>query len=178
MPQKINVKVLTTAAMLASMSILIGIFCKNYMNFGRGLFRITLENLPIILTGILFGPIVGGIVGCATDLISYMLSTQVFGINFVVTFGAIMIGVISGGISRFIVKKHGYLQIILSCIFSHIIGSMIIKSAGLYMFYGTAVLWRIPLYIAISTVEATILCLLYRNNNFKKLIDGKWFFGR
>ena len=65
-----SVKSLTLAAMLVAMSVVIGIFCKTFLNFAGGLVRITFENLPIILSGILFGPIVGGLVGAASDLVS------------------------------------------------------------------------------------------------------------
>ena len=169
MSKKINAKSLTTAAMLTAMSIIIGIFCKNFLNFGGGLFRITFENLPIILSGILFGPVVGGIVGCATDLISYLLSSQIYPPNLIVTLGVVTIGVISGIVSR--CTKEGRGRIILSCTLSHLIGSVIIKSAGLFIFYGWAILWRIPLYAVIATVETVLLCLLYKNNNFKSLMD-------
>lgn len=178
MPKKINIRVLTTAAMLTAMSIIIGIFCKNYMDFGRGLFRITFENLPIILAGIFFGPLVGGIVGAASDVISYLLSTQVYGINLIVTAGAVTVGVVSGIVSHYIVKKNGYVKFVLSCVIAHILGSMIVKSIGLYQFYGVAVMWRIPTYILIIAIESTVLCFLYKNKNFKRLIEDMWSFWR
>ncbi len=174
----ISVKELTCAATFTAMSVIIGIFCKNFMNFGGGLFRITFENFPIILSGICFGPIVGALVGCATDLISYLLSSQIYPPNFIVTLGAISIGAISGFVSRHIVKKQGYAQIATSGVLAHLIGSVIIKSIGLYTFYGMAILWRIPLYFAVATVEITIMCLLYRNKNFKNLISGFKSLGR
>ena len=76
-----SVKVLTTGAMLTALSIVIGIFCKNYLNFGNGLFRVTFENFPIILSGILFGPVVGALVGVCSDVLSYVLSTQSLAIS-------------------------------------------------------------------------------------------------
>ena len=170
-----KIKVLTCAAMLTAMSIVIGIFCKNFMNFGMGLFRVTFENFPIILTGILFGPVIGGIVGGATDIISYLLSSQVYPPNLIVTLGAVTIGVVSGVASRFIVRKRGAKQFIVSGTLAHFIGSVIIKSIGLYQFYGILVLWRLPLYLVIATLEITLMCLLYKNNNFKKLSED---FGR
>ena len=51
---------LTLGAMLAAMSVVIGMFCKSFLNFGEGLWRVTFENLPIILAGIFLGPITGG----------------------------------------------------------------------------------------------------------------------
>lgn len=163
---------ITFSALLIAMSVIIGIFCKNFMNFGGGLFRVTFENLPIILSGILFGPIMGGIVGVATDMVSYLLSAQIYPPNLIVTLGAMMIGVVSGVVSKYFVKHMGYGKFILCGALSHLIGSVIIKSIGLYVFYGIAVLWRIPLYTVITAIEVTIMCLLYRNSNFKSLIES------
>ena len=167
-----SVRALTIAALLTAMSMVIGIFCKNYLNFGGGLFRVTFENLPIILSGILFGPIVGGIVGAATDLISYFLSSQIYPPNLIVTFGAMSVGFVSGLFSRYVVKKPSYSQIIVSGMAAHIVGSMIIKSAGLFVFYGHAVLWRIPLYLGIAPIEIMLICMLHKNNAFRKILDS------
>ena len=166
-----SARALTLAAMLTAMSVVIGIFCKNFLNFGGGLFRVTFENLPIILSGIMFGPIAGGIVGAATDLISYFLSSQAYPPNLIVTLGAITVGFISGFVSKCLVKKPSSKQIILSGAAAHIIGSMIIKPIGLYAFYGMLVLWRIPLYLVIAPIEIMLLCLLYKNTALKKLLD-------
>ena len=167
-----SVKNLTAAAMLTAMSVVIGIFCKNFLNFGNGLFRITFENLPIILSGIMFGPIVGGLTGLATDLISYFLSNQVYAPNFIVMFGAMMVGVISGVFSHYVFRKRGYTRLIVPSVLAHVISSMIIKTIGLFSYYEWAVLVRIPLYIAIASVEILLLCLMYRNQTVRKLIDG------
>ena len=106
--------------------------------------------MPIILTGVIYGPIVGGIVGATSDLISYLFSAQSYPPNLIVTLGAMMIGVISGLTSKCIIRKKGVIQIILSGAFAHVIGSMIIKPIGLYQFYGMLVIWRIPLYLVIA----------------------------
>ena len=167
-----SVRSLTLAAMLTAMSVVIGIFCKNFLNFGGGLFRITFENLPIILSGIMFGPIAGGIVGAATDLISYLLSSQAYPPNLIVTLGATAVGFISGLVSKHLVKSPSAKQIILSGAAAHLVGSMIIKPIGLYTFYGMLVLWRVPLYLIIAPIEILLLCLLYKNTALKKLLDN------
>ena len=166
-----SVRNLTISAMLTAMSVVIGIFCKTILNFGGGLFRITFENLPILLSGILFGPIVGGVVGAASDLISYLLSSQAYPPNLIVTLGATSVGLVSGTISKFVIKERGIKQIIVSSASAHVIGSMIIKPIGLFTFYSWAVLWRIPLYFVIAPLEILLLCLLYKNASFKKLTD-------
>lgn len=166
-----NLKSLTLAAMMTSMGVVIGMVCKSYLNFGNGLYRITFENLPIILSGILFGPIIGGIVGLATDLLSFLVSPQVLPLNPIVTAGAFAVGLVSGLVSRCIIRKKGTAQIIVSGALAHLVGSMIIKPIGLYQFYGVAVLVRIPLYLVIGTVEILILCALFRNRSFQQLTD-------
>ena len=170
-----SVKIMTASAMLTAISVVIGIFCKTSLNFGEGLFRVTFENLPIIMSGIMFGPIVGGLVGLATDIISYLLSPQIFAINLTVTLGAASVGIVSGFFARYVFKKKGYARIIFPSIFAHVVGSMIIKPIGLYQFYGAAVLWRIPLYFIIAPLEILMLCLMYRHNYLKKLMDGGMF---
>lgn len=167
-----SIKIMTMSAMLIAISVVIGIFCKTLLNFGGGLFRITFENLPIIMSGIMFGPIIGGLVGAATDIISYLLSPQIYAINLTVTLGAAVVGIVSGFFAKYVFKKKGYARLIFPSIFAHIVGSMIIKPIGLYQFYGAAVLWRIPLYFVIAPLEILVLCLVYKHNSMKKLIDG------
>lgn len=163
-------RLLTVTAMLTAISVVIGIFCKTYLNFGDGLFRITFENLPIIMAGILYGPIIGGVVGLSTDLISYMLSTQVYPINLLVTIGATLVGVVAGIVAKYIIKKNGNLQIIVAGALSHVICSMIIKSIGLYEFYNIMVLLRIPTYLVIGSLEIFLLCKLLNRKSFAKIV--------
>ena len=156
-------------AMLVAMSVVIGIFCKSVLDFG-GVFRVTFENLPIILAGMVFGPITGGIVGLSSDIISYLLSGQAYPLNPVVTLGAVAVGVISGLVAKYVVKRRGYMQIAVCEICAHLVGSMIIKPIGLYAFYQWAVLWRIPIYLGIIPAEIVLLILLYKNSGFRRLI--------
>ena len=164
-------KRLTLGAMLAAMSVVIGMFCKSFLNFGGGLWRVTFENLPIILAGVFLGPITGGMVGIVSDLTSYLLSPQIYPPNLIVTLGAFTVGLVSGLMARFVVRERGTKQIALSAAVAHIIGSMIIKPIGLFQFYQWAVLVRIPLYLVIAPLEILLLCLLWKQKSFRKLFD-------
>ncbi len=164
-----NVHVLVYAAMLSAVSVVIGIFCKNFLNFGNGLFRITFENFPIIISGFAFGPVVGACVGAVSDTVSFMLSTQTFAISPIVTLGAAAVGAVSGLISHYVIKREGTFRVILSVATSHLIGSVIIKSVGLFFYYRWLVLWRIPTYAVISALEAGLLCYLYKSAVFTKI---------
>ena len=82
-----------------------------------------------------------------------------------------MVGVVAGCVAKFIIKKRGYAQIIVSGALAHVVGSMIIKPIGLFQFYQWAVLVRIPLYLIIAPIEILILCLLYRKAAFRRIMD-------
>ena len=167
-----SLKAMCLAAMLTAMSVVIGIFCKTLLNFGDGLFRITFENLPIIFSGVFLGPIAGALTGIASDLISYLLSAQTYPPNLIVTAGAAFIGFTSGLVAKLVVKERGSLQIIVAGGVAHIVGSMIIKPIGLFQFYGWMVLFRIPMYLVIAPAEIAVLCLLYKNKSFCRMING------
>ncbi len=168
---KTALKRLVLGAMLSAISVVIGMFCKSFLNFGEGLWRITFENLPIILSGIFLGPVTGGMVGIVADLVSYLLSPQTYPPNLVVTLGACMVGVMSGIMAKYVIKERGRGQIILSASVAHVVGSMIIKPIGLFQFYQWAVLVRIPLYLVIAPLEILLLCLLWKQKSFRKLFD-------
>lgn len=168
---KSALKRLTLGAMLAAMSVVIGMFCKSFLNFGGGLWRVTFENLPIILAGVFLGPVTGGMVGIVSDLTSYLLSPQIYPPNLIVTLGAFTVGLVSGLMARFMIRERGVRQIALSAAVAHIIGSMIIKPIGLFQFYQWAVLVRIPLYMVIAPLEILLLCLLWKQKSFRKLFE-------
>ena len=167
-----SVKNITLIAMLTAMSVVIAIFCKSVLNFGGGLLRISFESLPIILSGILFGPVAGGFVGLSADLIGYFLSGQAYPINILVTVGSASIGIVSGFIAKYVFKKRSNLQIILSGALAHAVGSMTLKTVGLFQFYGWAVLVRVPIYLVICALEVFLLCILFNRSGFRRLVDG------
>jgi hypothetical protein len=66
------------------------------------------------------------------------------------------------------------LNIALSIAISHIVGSMIIKSIGLYIYFGTPIqvlAWRVPTYIITGAVEFIIITLLLKNKEFSAQLN-------
>ena len=166
-----TVKKLTFSAMLAAISVVVGIFCKTYLNFGNGLFRLSFETLPVIISGIAFGPLVGGVVGFVADLVSYCLSIQAFAISPVISIAATLTGIIPGIVTKFIFEKRSRAAIITSGIFTHLICSALIKTAGLFIYYGWAVLVRIPIYFVIALLEILVMCAMFKNTAFARMIN-------
>lgn len=164
----ISLKMLVISAMLTAIGVVIGIICKTFLDFG-GIFRITFENLPIIMSGVLFGPVVGGMVGAAVDIISALTAGQA-PLPFVMV-GSITVGVVSGVMAKYIIRQKGTRQIALSAAAAHLIGSMIIKPIALFTIYEWAVLFRIPIYMVIAPIEIFILCLLFKNRSFCRVTE-------
>lgn len=162
-----NVKVLAVNALLAALSFALALLAKGI--FGSGPIRITFENLPIFMSSFLFGPITGGITALCADLISCLYAAMVP--LPLVSFGAFALGLLSGILYKYTFKNlKSKLNIFLSVILSHMLGSAVIKTVALYEFYGNIVFARIPIYILISIVEATVLSLLLENKSFMSQI--------
>ena len=71
-------------------------------------------------------------------------------------------------------KKNQLLSMCLSAFAGHIIGSMLIKSIGLHIYYGTpfeVLIMRVPLYLAIGTLESMIIYMLLKNKAFSAQLD-------
>jgi len=157
------------SALLAAISIV----CGKYLAFNMGDFlRFSFENLPILFAGMAFGPIIGALVGVVADLVGCLLVG--YAINPIITVGAGVIGLISG-VYYFLPEKasgtYHFLKITLTVLASHLVGSVIIKSFGLSVFYDMPLiilmLWRLLNYVIVGAVEVFLLYHLMKN---KRLI--------
>ena len=160
-----SLTILVISAFLAAISIV----CGKYLAIrGGDVMRFSFENMPIIMAGMLFGPVVGAVVGVVADLIGCVLVG--YTINPVVTAGAALIGFI-GGLGYYIlgkIKKFPYgLKISASVAAAHLIGSVVIKTVGLAAFYdmplGALMLWRLLNYLIVGVLEGVILWYLLKN---------------
>ena len=157
--------------------IALSIVCGKYLAINLGpIMRFSFESMPIIFTGIVFGPGAGAVVGVLADLIGCVLVG--YEIITLITIGAGLIGLISGGIRFLFYKKGGYgvLKIAICTIPAHLIGSVVIKTLGLAEFYAmpfyALLLWRLLNYTIIGVLEVSILYLLLKNPNITRAIEG------
>lgn len=152
---------LCICAFLASLSIVLGKYLA--INLGDTI-RISFENLPILLASLYFGPVTGVCVAIVADLLGCVMVG--YAINPVITLGAAMIGLISGIIGKLIRKN--FPRILLSVLFSHLVGSIFIKTAGLYWFYKMPFFatlgMRTLTYLIITIAEVFILYFLSKSN--------------
>ncbi len=157
-----RLKILITAALMVAVSMTIKRF-----SITAGPFRFSLENLPLLLSGIILGPILGAVVGIAADLLGCLISG--FTVIPLITLGAALIGFVPGLVFKFFPENRRGLRVAVAVGLAHLLGSVIVKSIGLHLAYGNP--WqmlclRIPLYIATGAVEGYIIYLLTKNKAF------------
>ena len=164
-----STKVLVISALLIAMSIVLGKLLA--FNIGSSI-RISFENLPLLMAGIFFGPFIGAAVGAGADLIGCMIVG--YSINPIITLGAASIGFTAGAVSKLLADKGVLPQTFLSAAAGHAVGSMLIKSLGLLIYFHTPVqvlLMRIPLYTGIAVLESYIIYMLLKNKEFSSQLE-------
>ncbi len=163
-----NVKVLVITALFIAMSIVLG----KFLSITVGPIRLSFENLTVLMAGIMFGPAIGLATGAMADIIGCILYG--YAINPLITLGAAMIGLVAGIVSEYTFKNKMLPRTILSVGLAHLIGSVIIKSVGLYIYFSyplESIFLRIPTYIIIGSVEFYIIYKLLNNKAFSSQLD-------
>jgi len=167
-----KIKTLCACALLCAAAVSIAYVCK-FMTVGS--IRITFENLPIILSGIFFGPLAGFLTGICADLVSTAISHYgIGGLNPIITLGAGAIGFVSGVMFRFPRVRKTEVKALLAVGSAHVTGNMIIKSMGLMIYHAwalPAVLPRVPLYIIIGAIEYALILVLLKNKGIMKTVE-------
>lgn len=160
-----NVHAIVAMALFIALSIVLG----KYLAFNlTSSIRISLENLPIILAAAAFGPVAGATVGFTADIIGCFLVG--YTINPIITMGAVSIGLIAGFFSH--INCNRFLKSLLTVLPAHIVGSVIIKTIGLYIYFKLP-FWltfasRAGVYAITATVEIIILQIFYSQKIIQK----------
>lgn len=158
-----SLRVLLICSMMCALSIVLG----KYLAFNIGSFiRISGENLPILFSGLAFGPLAGISVGVVADLVGCLLVG--YEVNPIITVGAGVIGFLAGTVGILARRVKLPLRIALAVLICHALGSVIIKSVGLSLYYGmpfgVTALWRGLNYILVGCVECFLLWALLSNS--------------
>ncbi len=167
-----TLNVMVCVSLLAAMSII----CGKYLAFGVGqVLRFSFENLPVMLSGILFGPVVGMVTGVVADLIGSLMVG--YAINPIITLGAAAVGGVSGFVFHLFSKNQRismWLCLALSVLLAHLCGSVIIKTAGLSAFYDMPYMlllaWRALNYLIIGVVEYFLMYAVLKNKSVGSML--------
>ena len=164
-----RLRALIITAVLAAMSIVLGKFLQ--IPIGDS-FRISFENLPILMASFMFGPIYGGACGIVADLLGCVL--RGYAIIPLITVASFLMGIIPGVLTRFVFKKMNMPYVIISGMISHVICSMAVKTVALHMAYGMDYAVLIPTRVLIYTLtglaESYICAVLLGRNIIKNEI--------
>ena len=165
---KTSVRTLVMLALLTAVSI---VFARVF-TISTGFVRFNLGALPTHLAAVWFGPAGGFAVGALADMIGGTLSG--YSINPLITLGAGSVGLVSGLLFRQLSQLRLGLRLQLSITAGHVVGSVIINSIALHLFYGYA--WpvlaaRIPNALILSAVNTVLVRLLLQNKSLREIVQ-------
>ena len=165
-----NLQLLAVSAFLAALSII----CGKYLALSLGnVLRFSFENLPILLAGMMFGPVAGALVGAVADLVGCLMVG--YTINPLVTLGAVCIGVLGGLLFRLTRRLPLLWQTCLTVILAHLVASVIVKTFGLAAYYNMPLhilmLWRLLNYVIVGVAEWLLLYTVLNNKALRRRFE-------
>ena len=166
-----NLQLLAVSAFLAALSII----CGKYLALSLGtVLRFSFENLPILLAGMMFGPVVGMTVGVVADLLGCVMVA--YAINPLVTIGAACIGLFGGVLFRVTKKLPLLWQTCITVILTHLVASVLVKTFGLAQYYDMpfhiVLLWRLLNYVVVGVAEWLLLYTVLKNQALRRRFEA------
>ena len=168
--KKTSVRTLTMLALLVAMSIVFS----RVLSISTGFVRFNLGSLPVLLAAVVFGPGAGFAVGAVADIIGGVLAG--YAINPLITLGAGSVGLVSGLLFQKLSSLRLGLRLQISILAGHLVGSVVINSLALHLFYGyqwPVLAARIPNAIVLSAVNTVLVRILLENKALAAMIKAK-----
>ncbi len=156
-------RTLVSSALLSAMSI---VFARLLVIWITPSVRISFGNIPIMMAGIMFGPVAGILVGAVADTVGAAFLSP-YGWYAPLTVGPMLAGLIPALLRSQILRKTNYLRVLRTVLLTNVISSMAYTTWVLSGYNGTPIgallAARIPLYTCISFVEAVVILLLIKS---------------
>lgn len=133
--------------------------------------RFSLEAVPILLAGLLFGPLPGAAVGFAADFIGCLFSP--FGYNPIFCLPPILYGLWAGLVRRYVWHRPTLWRAAMAVFPAAVCGSVLWQSMALALVYGGAAKWpyfltrlaaRSVQFAITGCIDALLVWLLMRRN--------------
>lgn len=163
-----NTYALTVCALLTALSV---VLARVLTIIPAETTRISLEAVPILLAGLLFGPVPGAAVGFAADFIGCLFSP--FGYNPIFCLPPVLYGLWAGLLRRFVWQKPTVWRVALAVFPAALCGSVLWQSGALALVYGgeaklafflTKLAARSVQFAVTGAVDTLLLWLLARRN--------------
>ncbi len=125
-----------------------------------GSVRFSFGNIPVILSGIVLGPAVGGMTGAVGDLLGFFINSHGGGFHPGFTLSAMLTGLLPGLVVKFSrAKKFSLFNITISNVVILVVVSLVLNTYWLSQLQGNAYLVLLPARAATSII-ITILNIL------------------
>ncbi len=120
--------------------------------------------IPIALAGMLMGPLYGGLVGAAGDILNYLLFTHVYGPLFL---GYTVVALLSGLWYGFVLHKKeiAWWRAVLCIVPVVLVGEMFLNSIWVYIMYSKTFWAKLPMRLLTNIIEMPIKIMLLMGLN-------------
>lgn len=165
---KINVRTMVKAGFLVAISIVMTRFVYIMLApAGFQVLRISFGYVPLMLSGLLFGPIVGGLTGLAADLIGFLVNPMgPYHPGF--TISSVLWGLIPGLVfivlkgKKRLVESYSLKNIVLAVTIASIIVSLILDTYWLSKLYGKGFLILLPTRVVAALISIPLNSIILR----------------
>lgn len=176
-PNHMTARMLAHCALLAAISVVLARLIIPMPNVSS---RFSLEAVPIFLSGALFGPLAGGLVGFTADAVGCLFSG--YGYNPIFCVPPILYGVFGGAFRRWLGKGVTLPKLLASLLPPVVLGSILWQSSALAFIYNNKGSFQQSLIYFLSTrslqfaitivLDALVIFLLFRAKIFDRM--GVW----
>lgn len=176
-PNHMTARMLAHCALLAAISVVLARLIIPMPNVSS---RFSLEAVPIFLSGALFGPLAGGLVGFTADAVGCLFSG--YGYNPIFCVPPILYGVFGGVFRRWLGKGVTLPKLLASLLPPVVLGSILWQSSALAFIYNNKGSFQQSLIYFLSTrslqfaitivLDALVIFLLFRAKIFDRM--GVW----
>ncbi len=155
-----NLRTLIFCAMLAALgAVFSAYFSIEIPGFGGKVVEVSLTPVMVMLAGIFFGPLWGGMVGFVADTAGFFMGAQLGAYNPVFSITMALFGVIAG-LFYLKSKKITWLKTILLVLVAQVVCSVVLNTLAIHLFYGVPLQALIPTRTVAAAIEVPIYVVL------------------
>ena len=155
-----NVRTMIIMALLAALGAVFSAFLSVELNFtGVKTVELSLTPLPVMLAGIFFGPLAGGIVGFVADTAGFFMGLQMGAYNPVFSLTMALFGVIAG-VFYMRSKKNTIWKATGAALTAQVVCSVALNSFFVWAFYGVPLAVLLPARLIGAAVELPLYAWL------------------
>ncbi len=167
--KRFTTRMLVSMALLSALEVVLARFIVPMPN---PTMRFSIEAVPIVLAGYLFGPVPGMIVGFVGDFVGTLFSG--YGYNPLFAVPPVLTGLCAGLLRHIVVKKASFLRILLSFLPAVVLGSVLWQSYWLSFIYGTRsfggfLAMRSVQFAVTTVVNTAVIFGLFKTKVFESL---------